>query len=63
MTSPTAGATGIDDMTYTGIALTPNLDGKITYNSMTLAKVTDFTYSYSNNTNAALSTAAAKPQR
>ena len=45
----------ITAVTYNTEAFTP--EPAVTYNSMTLAKGTDFTYGYSNNTNAALSTA------
>ena len=44
----------IDALTYTGEALTP--EPAVTFNGMTLVKGTDFTYSYQNNTNAALAT-------
>lgn len=45
--------TTLDAMTYTGSPLTPNLDGKITYNSMTLVQGADkdYTLTYANNTN------------
>lgn len=44
----------IDALTYTGQALTP--EPVVTYNGMTLAKGTDFTYSYENNVNAGTAT-------
>ena len=44
----------IDALTYTGEALTP--EPVVTYNGMTLAKGTDFTYSYENNVNAGTAT-------
>ena len=46
-------------MTYTGEALTP--EPAVTFNGMTLVKGTDFTYSYQNNTKAALATAENAP--
>ena len=49
----------ISDMTYTGTALTP--EPAIAFNGMTLVKGTDFTYSYQNNTKAALATAENAP--
>ena len=49
----------ISDMTYTGTALTP--EPAVTFNGMTLVKGTDFTYSYQNNTKAALATAENAP--
>ena len=49
----------ISDMTYTGEALTP--EPAIAFNGMTLVKGTDFTYSYQNNTKAALATAENAP--
>ena len=49
----------ISDMTYTGEALTP--EPAVTFNGMTLVKGTDFTYSYQNNTKAALATAENAP--
>lgn len=46
----------IAGQTYTTQAITP--EPTITFNDITLVKGTDFTYSYENNVNAALSTAA-----
>ena len=49
----------IADQTYNGTLIKP--EPAVTFNNMTLAKGTDFTYSYQNNVNAAQSTAQSAP--